>query len=649
VVRWTAPADEQVDFSAVFTSIAERATTDVHVLHNGQSLFAAGINVRGGGAEQKFQASLAVKAGDRLDCVCGYGNGNYGADTTALAVTVSGAGGKKYDAAGNFSRERNPNGPWSHGQMAPGETPRANTFSLFPTGKVETAVGTLSNPGSTVWEDVLADKHPYQRVPHTAEVIRRLRTIDGGGQPLFLSEYGIGSAVDLLRVVRQYEQAGKPDVEDGQFYRAQRDRFLADWEQWKLSEAFDRPEEFFAQSNARMGSQRLLGLSAIRSNPHVVGHSLTGTVDQGMTAEGLWTTFRELKPGTMDAVFDGFAPLRWCLFVEPVHVYRQTPVRLEAVLANEDALPPGEYPVRVQVVGPNLTRVWEKTLTVTIPPPGADTEQPLVLPVLKEDVTIDGPAGKYRLLATFERGAAAAGEAVEFYVDDPAQMPPVEAEVVLWGEDAGLRQWLTDHGIRTRPFAAEPGTRREVIVAAAAPPVPGDAAVFRGLAERIARGATVVFLSPAVFARGDQKTAWLPLANKGSLVGLPSWLYHKEEWAKPHPIFAALPAGGLMDYTVYRELIPDAAFAGLDPPAEAVAGGINASIGYSSGLFIATYPLGAGRFVLNTLHIREHLGRQPAAERLLRNLLRCAARDADRPLADLPPDFAAQLQRLGYE
>jgi hypothetical protein len=648
VVRWTAPADEQVDFSAVFTSIAERATTDVHVLHNGKSLFAAGINVAGGGMEQKFRATVAVRAKDTLDCVCGYGNGNYGADTTALAVTVKCASGKKFDAAADFSSKQNPNGPWSYGQMAPGERPQASTFVPYPAGLVEKQIGSLSNPGSNVWEDVLADRHPYQRVPHTADIIRTLRTIDGGGQPLFLSEYGIGSSNDLLRLVRHYERLGKTDVEDAALYRSHRDRFLADWERWKLAEAFDRPEDFFAQSNARMGGQRLLGLNAIRANPNVVGHSLTGTVDQGMTAEGLWTTFRELKPGTVDALFDGFAPLRWCLFVEPVHVYRKSSVRVEAVLANEDALPPGEYPVRVQVVGPGLARTFEKTLTVTIPPREGKDEPPMVLPVLAEDVVIDGPAGKYRLLATFERGAAAAGEAVEFYVDDPARMPAVETEVTLWGTDAGLSQWLGEHGIRVRPFATEAPNRREVILAAAAPPAPGGAAAFRALAERIARGATVVFISPAAFAEKEHRTRWLPLANKGSIAGLPAWLYHKEDWAKPHAIFDGLPAAGLLDYTFYRELIPDAAFVGQDPPAEAVAGGINATIGYSSGLTVAVYRLGAGRFVVNTLHIREHLGRQPVAERLLRNMLRFAAQDAAQPPAALPPDFAETLKTFGY-
>jgi len=509
-------------------------------------------------------------------------------------------------------------------------------------------IGSLANPGSAAWEGGLDDQHPYQRVPHTADVIRTLRTVGAGGQPLFLSEYGIGSAVDLVRVVRLYEQAGKSDVEDARFYRGLRDRFLGDWAAWHMDEAFDRPEDFFAQSNARMAGQRLLGLNAIRSNPNVIGHSVTGTVDQGMTGEGLWTTFRELKPGTADAVFDGWAPLRWCLFAEPVNVYRKRPVHLEAVLANEDALAPGDYPVRLQVVGPDGSRAMERTVTVTIPDPKAKPEPPMVVPVFAADLAIDGPPGRYRFLATFERGAAAAGEAVEFCVTDPAGMPPVDAEVALWGEDAGLAKWLADHGIRARPFAAELPQGREVILASGTPPA-GGAAAFAELARRMARGSTVVFLTPAIFAKENQPTAWVPLEKKGTLAGLPTWLYHKDDWAKRHPIFDGLPAGGLMDYAVYREIVPDHAWCGQSAPAEAVAGAINAAQDYSAGLLVAVHNLGAGRFVLSTLRIRENLGPNPVAERLLRNMLIYAARDARKPLADLPPDFDARLKALGYK
>ena len=649
VVRWTAPEKEKVEVSAVFKSIAEKATTDVHILHNRRVLFDGLINVKDGGPQTRFQGSVTVRRGDNIDCAVGYGNGNYGADTTALDVVVKSSSGKIYNAATDFSVRSNPNGSWSYGQLAPAAIPDVTTFTQYATGIREESVGCLSNPGSQVWEDVLTDSHPYQRVPHTADIIHKLRTIGGNGKPLFLSEYGVGSAIDLLRIVRQYEQLGKNEVEDAQLYRSWRDQYLTDYQRWQLGQTFDRPDDFFVQSISRMAGQRLLGLNAIRSNPSVIGYSITGTVDQGMTAEGLWTTFRELKAGTVDAVFDGFASLRWCLFVEPVNIYCGAPVRLEAVLANEDALLPGNYPVRLEVVGPGTSRVFERKVTITIQDPKSKPEPPMVLPVFDEKVTLEGPPGKYRFMATFERGAAAAGEVVEFYMADPVQMPLVKSEVLLWSEDAGLAKWLTEHGIRTRRWSSIQPTGREVILASDTVPAPGGPAVFAELAKRIACGSTVVFLSPAVFAKNSQSTALVPLADKGTLTVIPNWLYHKDEWCKRHPIFEGLPSGGLMDYTFYREIIPDVVWCGLDPPAEAVAGGINASQGYSSGLMVAVYNFGMGRFILNTLRIRENLGPNPVAERLLRNMLNYAARDTSKPLADLPSDFDKQLKSLGYK
>jgi hypothetical protein len=540
------------------------------------------------------------------------------------------------------------------------------------------SIGSLCNPRSAVWEHLMGDEEPqaaptamsspggycarvgdahaYPRVPHTPETIQFLRTLGQGTKHVFLSEYGIGSAVDLWRAVRHYERLGAESAEDAQFYREKIGLFLADWQRWNMAEAFGRPQDYFAESLRKMAGQRLLGLNAIRANPNLVGYSLTGTVDQGMTGEGLTTTFREFKPGTVDALSDGLAPLRWCLFVEPVNIYRGTAVLLEAALANEDFLAPGDYPVRLQVFGPDPAPVLERALTVTIPSCGADPEAALALPVFAESVVIDGPSGEYRFVATFERGAAGAGGEAEFYVADPADMPPVETEIVLWGEDAELAKWLSDHGIRTRPFDSGSPARRDVILASSSPPAPGGAEAFRELARRIAAGSTAIFLSPEVFRDGEEATRWLPLANKGKSAQMRSWLYLKDEWAKRHAIFDGLPSGGMMDYTFYREIIPDMVWSGQDAPTEAVAGAINAAQGYSSGLLVAVYDLGAGRFILNTLHIRENLrspagrlaGNHPAAERLLRNMLRYAGRDVHKPRADLPPDFEAHLKAIAY-
>jgi hypothetical protein len=63
---------------------------------------------------------------------------------------------------------------------------------------------------------------------------------------------------------------------------------------------------------------------------------------------------------------------------------------------------------------------------------------------------------------------------------------------------------------------------------------------------------------------------------------------------------------------------------------------------------VAIYELGAGRFILNTLNILPNLDKHPAAERLLRNMLNDAARDINKPSADLPPDFDKQLKSMGY-
>ena len=58
------------------------------------------------------------------------------------------------------------------------------------------------------WEETLLDVHPYKTVPHRADVIRELRTLDKDGKPIFHSEGGIGSAIDVVRLTRHYEQLG---------------------------------------------------------------------------------------------------------------------------------------------------------------------------------------------------------------------------------------------------------------------------------------------------------------------------------------------------------------------------------------------------------------------------------------------------------
>jgi hypothetical protein len=236
-----------------------------------------------------------------------------------------------------------------------------------------------------------------------------------------------------------------------------------------------------------------------------------------------------------------------------------------------------------------------------------------------------------------------------FHVYDPADMPPVTHEVVLWGKDDALAAALTKQGVRTRPYASPAPAQRELILVGSGG---GDLAAFRELAARMARGSSVVFLSPAVFVRDAQPLGFLPLVQKGAGTSTDFGGYYRgDTFAPQHPLFAGLPAGGILDYTLYRNILSQGGvgITGGPVPDDLIVAGIRAQFGYASVIQTAGYSFGSGRFIFNTLRLAETLGTDPVAEHLLRNLLNHAARDIAKPLADLPPDFDQQLKAIGYE
>jgi hypothetical protein len=95
IVRWTAPVSGFYDVDAAFTDrdygAPGGATTDVHVLVNGSSLYDGIINRNGWGlGPTPFSAALSFTAGDTVDFVVGRGsNDTYFADSTGLDATIS--------------------------------------------------------------------------------------------------------------------------------------------------------------------------------------------------------------------------------------------------------------------------------------------------------------------------------------------------------------------------------------------------------------------------------------------------------------------------------------------------------------------------------------------------------------------------------
>ena len=533
------------------------------------------------------------------------------------------------------------------------------------------AIGSISNPYSEQWEhswgleapdaqpapdawpyggyrEHAGDAHFYPRMPQTNQVKQLLCTLGHDSKPVFLSEYGVGSLLNVLREIRRLEEKGLcPELPDTKWMRSMAEQLERDWRRWQFEEAYPFAEAMLRDSQRHHVRQRVHGLDLIRANGRICGCNLTGMLDHALTGEGLWTFTREWKPGITDALSDALAPVHWCLSVDPLHAYSGCKLNVRAALANEDVLKAGSYPVSFRIWGPQGV-AWEKEAELIIPEPAIGEESPLVLPILEEKVEIPGPGGTYALAAYMEQGAAPTGGEFRFYVTAEAGFPRIEHPVTIWGIQQETASWLSVHGLRPSPFEIDaPKSMDECRVILVGEPSieEKDSHHWTELARRIANGSVALFLSPAAFSQQGDPLGWLPLVSKSKsksrLLLVNDWLYHKECVAKRHPVFAGLQAPGIMDWDYYGPLLSSTLFESDEDPADVIVaafmtGHPEGDRGYGSGLMMASYRFGAGSVLVNTLRILENVGRHPAADRLLINLINYAGEGAFPERATLP-------------
>ncbi|MEG3843491.1 type II toxin-antitoxin system HicA family toxin [Microcoleus sp. herbarium14] len=92
LVRWRAPEAGNISIASIFTGLnfVGPTTTDVHILHNNQSIFDNFVEGFGDDSAVRFDRNLAVLQGDTIDFAVGFGrNRTYYHDTTGLALTIA--------------------------------------------------------------------------------------------------------------------------------------------------------------------------------------------------------------------------------------------------------------------------------------------------------------------------------------------------------------------------------------------------------------------------------------------------------------------------------------------------------------------------------------------------------------------------------
>lgn len=538
---------------------------------------------------------------------------------------------------------------------------------IYSSGRFDgdSRVGSLANPFSREWEclwngeskengkveqwieaipplrDQIGDIHLYPRVPISAENAHIIRNLGvENDRPVFVSEFGIGSLFNATETLLRYKMRGiDPQTPDMRMVQHMKDRYEEDFYRFGLDAYYSFPVELLRESEKLHCAQRSYYFDLLRANPKMAGVSITGLLDHSICGEGLWTITREFKPGIAETLERGFAPLRWCLFVHSTHSYTKRPFVIEGVLANEDMLEVGKtYPVGVAIKGEQGV-VWRKSYTITV------TEamvKDLAFHVFREEITLSVPEGKYILCAEILDHVTATDGALSFYLSDSEMAKTSVKELFAAGLSAEAEAFLHAQDVQIRPLTECNG---KSLILVGYLPVEDREATWKYLDDAVKSGARAIIAcrdsldNEIVDSKTGKKeilsTWWLPVADKPICEWscdwcregqeTDDWLYHREYIAMNHPYFKNLPSGKIMDWNYYRNIISGGCFIGGRAADEIAAVSVGPGIvnddGYSGGLNMAIYNHGDGAFILNTFSFWKYIGENPAADRMLCNIL----------------------------
>jgi hypothetical protein len=504
--------------------------------------------------------------------------------------------------------------------------------------------GSASNPGSSSWNVYLGgedpvnpiptgnlidgapyqvgagDVHIYESHPIRWEFIESMRNIAEGTRPIFVSEGGQASACNSIasnRNMLRVQPSGKNIMLTDWIEPAVRD-LEAIWTKYRLYNIYPNIEDMLVASQKMAATQRAIFFNVIRSNPGINGYSLTSLTDLG-AGEGIMDDFRHFKSGYYNVISDGWAKLRWCLFVNHLNSYAGQNLRIRVSLANEDILPEGNYPARIAVSGPGGTR-WEKDVTVKI---HGGENPPLAYTVFDEDIKIDGLVeSQYTLSAKLLNRPDTRSDSLRFNITDPGNHPDLRGfELTVLGVSPEVRKLLTGAGIAMREYVERESYEHEVILV-------GDGfkegeAEWRMLYDRISKGAFAIFLSRQVLSDAKGINKWIDVELKGTQTGgngEPN-IFRSDIVAFDHPVFSGLPKGVLIPLIYENLLRPKARFSDITLPDDIAAVWIKGTVKNEAGLVIGIYNHQKGKFLINSFDLIGNIG-QPAADRMILNMVK---------------------------
>lgn len=511
------------------------------------------------------------------------------------------------------------------------------------------------------------DRHLYYRAPVDAPVYDSLKGFDAQDQLVFISEVGYGSFPDIAANVARYRKEGNPKTPDYKYHVELLKTLQAVMAKHKLGEIFADTKALCDSTQQIQALGNKLQLEALRLNPNADGYCIHAYTDgDWVVGAGVLDLWREPKK-LYDTLKVVQAPLYLGIRVTPNNVYASEGARLTVTSANDGTAAKGELELRV-TSGQGET-VWSKKQPVSVPL--------RVQSLLEERLDTANLAGVYAVTARLlDGGSVLAENTFDFRVFPDASVAPEPGNIAVIDRQQALERYCKPRGLQCLTF--QPGAAGPVLVAPNDASNEQQAAQFVQLIDWVERGGVAIWLDPpSTFENTGQPVYQDPEKNfmmrfqnpKRRPAGpwpnlliqagiFPKALRHRNatggwipvgHYARRHPIFAGAEVQGFMDWP-WQNVAARKTLVNLDVPSIAGSVSWQAYHDYRAetkawhGVDLGILPFGKGRMILSTLEILPHLGKDPLADKMLRNLL-AFARQQQQAIDPPRGELAGKVER----
>lgn len=463
-----------------------------------------------------------------------------------------------------------------------------------------------------------------------------------GAPYLAITEWGQNSSPDWKELMRSYELSGvRKDAEDYEVYR----KLLVMNRHWYEESGIEKQGfptlENLETANREAVAQRYKEYFALYwGNTHSVGQGVTSLEDSSYELSGVVDIWRHPKPVVFDTITQLNRPQQINLWVRPSSIYRNGSLTFDATLVNEGRrLAPGDYTFVLRVLDGAKRVLLKREYPRQI-------RGDLIEYLATESFALDVRPGFYGVELAVGGGGheLKAEQPVEVFESRPGRLA-MHSNVWVWEKESLLKDWLAKRGVMAREGGSaqvQPGDWMLVL------DVRGGADEIERVQADVRRGAVAIILQPekalavpadpAVRPRDQNFAAlldpvfggWKPTLRLTDWWGSPGmWGYARTALALRHHFLDGLPqAVALEAQPAYQRLAPLYTWVLTGCPKDvaidrAVAeSSLNVDIPYTVDLF--SLPLGKGRLILTSLRIAPNLNVDPAADRILENIIRDA-------------------------